>query len=331
MSVLTATAVFAGAAELPTLAAVAGAVVVAGLGASLWAARDALPGRDALLAWIRDDSASGDGGGIVRTPGVSDEVVEAVCALRDRLEERVARHRTARRRAEQVERYESEFLSTVSHELRTPLNAILGFSQVLLDGIDGPLTADQREDVETIRASGQHLRELVDDVLDLARIESGLFTLARERVDLRPIVREVARLLEAQRRDKPVAIETEVTEPLPALDADPKRLRQIVMNLATNALKFTDRGSVSIEVAPDGDTVRVTVRDTGAGIPRDELASIFEEFTHVRSVQRKGQGAGLGLAICKRLVDLHGGRIEVESVVGQGAAFHVFLPVRSGS
>jgi len=217
----------------------------------------------------------------------------------------------------------------VSHELRTPLNAILGFSQVLLDEMDGPLTDDQREDVETIRQSGAHLSELVDDVLDLARIESGLFTLERERVEVGPIVREVGRLLEAQRRGKPVEIAVEIDPATPSADADPKRLRQIVMNLATNALKFTDQGSVVITAGPARDGVEVTVRDTGAGIPKDQLDAVFEEFTQVRSIKRKGQGTGLGLAICKRLVDLHEGRIEVDSVVAHGSTFAVVLPAWS--
>lgn len=310
------------------------AVLVAlalGAAGSVWLALRSWPfASDGLVEYI---AARGPGAVPSRRParpmGPRGPIVDRVWALAETLEQSVMKQRRARQRAERDERLETEFLSTVSHELRTPLNAILGFSQVLLDEMDGPLTEDQREDVETIHQSGTHLSELVDDVLDLARIESGLFTLQRTRVEVGPILRDVGRLLEAQRRDRPVAIELEVDPATPAADADPKRLRQIAMNLATNALKFTDQGSVVITAGPTGDGVGITVRDTGAGIPKDQIDAIFEEFTQVRSVKRKGQGTGLGLAICKRLVDLHGGRIDVDSVVGQGSTFAVVLPAWS--
>lgn len=314
----------------PAVALAAG-LGVAGLVAAWRASRDPLPGRTELLGWTRErPQVEEEPRTLLRAQGVSGELVDAVHRFDERLDEWLTRHRTARRRAEQVERYESEFLSTVSHELRTPLNSILGFSQVLLEEIDGPLTPGQREDVETIRASGHHLRELVDDVLDLAHIESGLFTLERRAVEVAPVIREAARLLEAQRRGRPVTIDTRVEDGVSTVDADPKRLRQIVMNLATNALKFTERGSVVLEATVADDRVRIAVRDTGPGIPRGEIAALFEEFTHARSALRKRQGAGLGLAICKRLVDLHGGRIEVDSAVGEGSTFALFLPPGRG-
>jgi len=306
-----------------------------------WAAGDAVPGRSRLLAWLanrpvedaqvargsRTTAQEAQAVGLLAPPGTSGELVRAVAKLGDRLAEWVGRHRRARHRAEQTERYESEFLTTVSHELRTPLNAILGFSQVLLDRIDGALDESQREDVETIRASGLHLQSLVDDVLDLARIESGLFTLELASIDVGSVVREVARLLEAQREGRDIAIESRVPADLPRVDADLKRVRQIVMNLGTNALKFTDQGSVVLEASASDNEVRIAVSDTGSGIRRDELAIIFEEFHQVQSVRRTTQGSGLGLAICKRLVDLHGGRIEVESTVGRGSRFMVCVPV----
>jgi len=267
----------------------------------------------------------------VRTPDPIGDLVERVGGFRSSLRESLEGHRRARRSAEQAEAYETEFLATVSHELRTPLNAILGFSMVLLDGIDGPLSDGQREDVQTIHASGEHLRDLVDEVLDLAAMQSGRFRLEIASVDVAPVVKEVARLLRGQLRGKPVRIEASVPPELPAVAADPRRLRQILVNLGTNALKFTDEGAVTLEAAETGDGVRLSVRDTGSGIRRDELATIFEEFTQVGDVRRKSQGSGLGLAICKRLLDLHDGRIEVESVVGEGSVFHVHLPRGSGS
>jgi signal transduction histidine kinase len=237
----------------------------------------------------------------------------------------------ARIEAEDDDRSETEFLTDLSHELRTPLNAILGFASVLLDEIDGPLTASQREDVETILSSGKHLGALVDDVLDMAALHSGRVALAKSEVDASALVRDVVRLLEAQRRKKPIAIRAEVASDVASVIADEKRLRQIVMNLGTNALKFTESGEVVLSAARDGDGVRLTVRDTGPGIPPGERDSIFLEFTQISSgVMRRTQGSGLGLAIVKRLTELHGGRIWVESVTGEGSSFHVWLP-RGGS
>ena len=313
----------------------AGMVLTIGVAASAWlatsfAAGELVPGRASLVEFLRKRSAEAATSGVVRPPGPIGDLVEAIVAYAQRLEDWVSGYRSARHRAEEHDRLETEFLTTVSHELRTPLNAILGFSQVLLDEIDGPLDDDQREDVATIKEAGEHLRALVDDVLDLARIEGGVFTLARSPVDVGIVVREVARLLEAQRDDKPVTITVRAPEELPKVDGDPKRLRQIVMNLATNALKFTDEGSVSIEASAIDGTVRIAVTDTGSGIPRDEQSTIFDEFHQVPSMRRVSQGSGLGLAICKRLVDLHGGRIEVESIVGHGSVFRVSLPAWKG-
>ena len=311
--------------DLAVIGLALAAAAFAWLATSL-AASDLVPGRAELLSFLRRRPDTSSPPYALRPPGPIGDLVEAVVALAHRLEEWVGHYRTARYRAEEHERLESEFLTTVSHELRTPLNAILGFSQVLLDEIDGPLDDDQREDVATIKEAGEHLRALVDDVLDLARIEGGVFTLDRRAVDAAPVLREVARLIEAQRDKKLVTIEARVPASLPEVDGDPKRLRQIVMNLATNALKFTDEGRIVIEASASDGLIRISVRDTGSGIPRDELSTIFDEFHRVPSMRRVSQGSGLGLAICKRLVDLHGGRIEVESIVGHGSVFTVSLP-----
>ncbi|MEM9191836.1 MAG: HAMP domain-containing sensor histidine kinase [Myxococcota bacterium] len=250
----------------------------------------------------------------------------AFAAYQTHLTETLASARAAREAAEEADRYETEFLKSVSHELRTPLNAIIGFSQVLLDEIDGPLTESQRQDVETILSSGEHLGELVDEVLDLAAIQSGRFRLEKQQLDVRPLVTEVGRLMRGQRRKRPVDIKTELPDEPLHIDADPTRVRQILTNLASNAMKFTDAGYIKLSAQAHGEMVRLSVEDTGAGIGRDEIRLIFQEFTQVGDVRRKSQGSGLGLAICKRLTELHGGRIDVESVVQQGSTFHVDLP-----
>lgn len=269
--------------------------------------------------------------GVRLGPGPEDALATALLKRRTQLLDMVASHRALREQAEEVEHYETEFLRSLSHELRTPLNAIVGFTQVLLDEIDGPIDASQREDLEIIRASGTHLAELVDDVLDLAAMQSAQFHLERTDLDLKPIVKEVAQLLEGQRRGKPVEIQLLLPEgPLPVY-ADPRRMRQVVMNLATNALKFTEAGSVQLVGTVEDDGVEVLVSDTGPGIGADDLARIFEEFAQAGDIRRKGQGTGLGLAICRRLVHLHGGAITVESVVGQGSTFRVRLPKRGAA
>jgi two-component system sensor histidine kinase/response regulator len=246
------------------------------------------------------------------------------------LEAEVAEQRLARTSAEITERDEAAFLTAISHELRTPLNAILGFSQVLLDEIDGPLPADRREDVLAIRDAGERLRDLVDDVLDLATVQTTRVTLSRRECDLRPLVREVARLLEGMRRDRPVAIEVEIPDVLPTLHADPQKLRRVLTNLGVNALKATERGHVRLAVRGDGSGVVVDVSDTGPGIAEAHLGDLFREFHQVPSSPRRRtppRGTGLGLAIVKTLVELHGGTVTVRSEVGKGSTFTVTLPI----
>jgi signal transduction histidine kinase len=258
------------------------------------------------------------------------ELARAVEALRRRLADLVARGRGAREDAEVADRYKDEFLHAVSHELRTPLNAILGFSGVLLDEIDGPLSESHREDVAMIHASGKHLLALFEDVIDFSAMASGRMELELEPVDLGEAIAEVAALVGAQRKDRPIEIRTEIAPDLPPVLADPVRVRQIVMNLATNALKFTERGKVTLAARPHGSGVEIEVRDTGVGIPADELAAIFEPYKQLGTARKRGS-AGLGLAIVHELTTLLGGTIRVESEVAKGSAFFVVLPRASAS
>lgn len=246
---------------------------------------------------------------------------------RHRLE--IQRHADAQVVLDQADRYKSEFLATVSHELRTPLNPILGFSQVLLTGMDGPLTQSQVEDLKIIEQSGAHLLSLINDILDLSAMESGRIDLRREPTALGELAREVVRTSEGQLRGKKLRLASEVPDDLPLCHADPKRLRQILLNLLSNAIKFTDRGEVVIEAsrAGNGELLEIRVRDTGPGIPSSETKSIFEEYKQLGETTRRRRGTGLGLAIVKRLVELHEGTIRVESQIGQGSTFVVTLPV----
>lgn len=219
-----------------------------------------------------------------------------------------------------------DFLAGLSHELRTPLNAILGFSHVLESGVDGPLTPDTRESVETIRTSGEHLRTLIDDILDLSALETGELKLSRRPLDLRVAAEEVVREAAAVARRKGLALRVESEPDVLAL-ADRRRVRQILTNLVANALKFTPRGHVIIRVSRHDEVARVEVEDTGYGIAEDEREAIFEAYRQSTDARMRQGGAGLGLATVKRLVELHGGSIEIESTLGEGSTFRFVLPL----
>lgn len=220
----------------------------------------------------------------------------------------------------------SAFLASVSHELRTPLNAILGFADVLMAEVDGPLTPSAREEVEQIRASGQHLLDLITDILEFSAIESGQLNLARSCVDLGAIAAGVVRESLGSIGDKPVKLAVEASADVLAY-ADGKRVRQLLTNLVANAVKFTDRGEVLVRVERNGPYARATVRDTGPGISAAERAMIFEEYRQGRDERVRRRGTGLGLAIARRLALAHGGSIRVESELGRGSTFIVDLPV----
>ena len=241
--------------------------------------------------------------------------------------EQLSRERTAHRQAQDADMFKSEFLTTVSHELRTPLNAILGFTEVLLAEIEGPLTDGQREDLRMIRASGEHLLALFNNVLEVSALASGRIKLHPEAVDVGGLLEEVASLLEGQRQNKPVQITVNAPEDLPTLTADATRLRQIVLNLGTNALKHTQSGQVSLRAEHVDGSIRITVRDTGVGIAQDDLPRLFEEYTQVGTKSTERPGSGLGLSIVQKLTKLHGGTVDVESTLGLGSAFHVILPI----
>ncbi|MFM2416130.1 MAG: hypothetical protein RL385_853, partial [Pseudomonadota bacterium] len=239
-------------------------------------------------------------------------------ALRQSYIAQLDREQRAHREAQQADRYKSEFLTTVSHELRTPLNSMLGFTEVLLAEIEGPLTEGQREDLRMIRASGEHLLALFNNVLDFSALSSGRVILNAEAVDVHAALKEVAALLEAQRQGKPVRIVVDAPSALPQLYADPTRLKQVLINLGTNALKFTERGEVRLAARVGTRTLMLSVRDTGVGISAADLPQLFEEFTQVGAHEFSRRGTGLGLSIVQKLVRMHGGKVEVVSAEGAG-------------
>jgi len=238
----------------------------------------------------------------------------------------------ARRQAEQASLAKSQFLAVTSHEIRTPMNGILGAAELL---IATPLTAVQQRYVHTAHRSATALLALIDDVLDLSRIEAGRLSLNPVSVDLRALVDEAVDLVAMGARGKPVSLSFQVAPQLPArVLADPLRLRQLLVNLLHNALKFTDRGSVRLEVtvldqADDSLQLRFSVQDTGIGIAEDQLESIFAAFTQIDSSStRRHGGSGLGLTIVKELADLMGGQVQVRSRLDVGSHFWVDLRLR---
>jgi signal transduction histidine kinase len=247
-------------------------------------------------------------------------------ALVDRFAAARAAYQRDLERVHAADRDRAAFLAAVSHELRSPLNAILGFADVLTAEVDGPLSADAREEVEQIRGSGAHLLDLINDILELSAIESGQLKLTRSRVDLAAIAFDVVREAAGLVGDRPVALRVEATEGVVAY-GDAKRIRQILTNLVGNAVKFTQRGDVVVRVAREQGFGRLSVCDTGPGISPEDQSLIFDEYKQSRDERPRRRGTGLGLAIAKRLVTMHGGRIRLESEIGRGSSFDVLLPL----
>ncbi len=236
--------------------------------------------------------------------------------------------RAALDRMREVDRLKTQFLANMSHELRTPLNSIIGFSRVILRGIDGPLTEMQQADLAAIHNSGQHLLGLINDVLDLSKIEAGKMELAPEDTDLADVVKGVMSTAIALVKDRKIELHQEIPPDLPLVRADPRRIRQVVLNLVSNAAKFTETGRITTRVIVHPTEVWVSVADTGMGILEDKLEHIFEEFTQVdASTTRKAGGTGLGLAISRKFIEMHGGRMWAESQIGVGATFTFTLPL----
>lgn len=259
---------------------------------------------------------------------------DALSLMLDTAERAVERERRAAQAARQAEvnRAKSDFLTRMSHELRTPLNAIIGYSDFLLHPGTGPLTDRQRDYIGNIRASGTHLLELINDVLDLSKIEAGHIDLNDEEVDVAVVVGEVYALQELALASAGLAFDALFPRPLPRLRADRRSLRQILLNLLSNAVKFTPAGGrVTVDVArtdePAGTGLRIAVVDTGVGIPEEHRDTVLEPFRQVPGERiRSGTGTGLGLAIVRSLVEAHGGRLALSSAPGQGTRIDLHFP-----
>ncbi len=227
----------------------------------------------------------------------------------------------------ELEKLKSQFLANMSHELRTPLNSIIGFSRVILKGIDGPITDLQQQDLTAIYNSGQHLLGLINDILDLSKIEAGKMELTFDEIDIEKLIRSVMSTVMGLVKDKPVRLENEIEASLPPVKADPMRVRQILINLFSNAAKFTDEGIIKVIAKAEGGFVHVSVKDSGPGISEKDQEKLFQAFSQVdASATRATGGSGLGLSISKELVTMHGGEIGLSSEIGKGSEFYFTLP-----
>jgi len=230
---------------------------------------------------------------------------------------------------ERANRLKSEFLASVSHELRTPMNAIIGYTKLMLDGLDGEMTAQQQTDLFRVAQAADNLLGLINGLLDLAKIEAGKMELNVEEVNITEVTDEALELVRPHADEKGLQVRALIPQGLPNVWADRARVRQVLANMLANAVKFTERGTVSVGATAAEGWVTVSVSDTGVGISPEAQAYVFDEFRQAdSSTTRRYGGTGLGLAISKRLVTLHGGRIWVDSEVGRGSSFHFTLPIR---
>jgi len=230
---------------------------------------------------------------------------------------------------EAASRHKSEFLANMSHELRTPLNAIIGFSEVLTERMFGELNEKQDEYLKDIHASGQHLLSLINDILDLSKIEAGRMELEVTDFDLPNAIDNALILVRERATRRGITLGHSVDERLGTIRGDERKVKQVLLNLLSNALKFTPEGGrIDVRAAPQDGVAEISVADTGVGIAPEDQEAVFEEFRQVGTADKKVEGTGLGLALSRKFIELHGGRIWVESEVGKGSTFRFTLPSR---
>ena len=264
-------------------------------------------------------------------PIIGEAGVEGVVAIIQDVTERVAREeelRGAIEAAEAASNAKSEFLAAMSHELRTPLGAIIGYSELVETEVVGPLGDVQKAHMRRIKAGAWHLLSIIEQILAFSRVEAGKEQVAYEVVDVKTVCDEAVYLVDPQARQKGLLITSHLPDAPLALETDPNKVRQILINLLGNAVKFTETGEVELRVSQDNGFVCFHVRDTGDGIPPDHIERIFEPFTQVNQTgTRIHGGTGLGLPVSRRLAQMLGGSVEVKSAVGVGSEFTLCVPV----
>ncbi len=247
--------------------------------------------------------------------------------LEELVRERTSQLEAAKARAESADRLKSAFLATMSHELRTPLNSIIGFTGILLQELPGSLNEEQKKQLGMIQGSSRHLLELINDVLDISKIEAGQLEIVSEKFDVRESVRKVLAAVSPLAAGKSVELKTRVSSEMREISGDRRRFEQILLNLVNNSIKFTNRGTVEVAAELLAGRLGVRVSDTGLGIRKEDIGKLFQTFQQIDvGLNRKVEGTGLGLSICKKLVERMGGRITVESEWGRGSTFSFWIP-----
>src|SRR5262249_20410348 len=232
------------------------------------------------------------------------------------------------RQLEAASQHKSEFLANMSHELRTPLNAIIGFSEVLSEKMFGELNEKQEEYLKDIHASGQHLLSLINDILDLSKIEAGRMELELSDFDLPMTIDNALMMIGERAARRGIELQRSVDERLGQIQADERKIRQVFLNLLSNAIKFTPEGGrMEVGAKPVNGSIEISVGDTGVGIAPEDQEAVFEEFKQVGTADKKVEGTGLGLALSRKFIELHGGKIWVKSQVGEGSTFTFTVPV----
>jgi signal transduction histidine kinase len=289
------------------------------------------------IPMLREDQLIGGLTVARKTPGeFSPEVIEllktfatqsALAIQNARLFQEIA---DKSRQLEVASQHKSEFLANMSHELRTPLNAIIGFSEVLSERMFGDLNEKQDEYLKDIYASGQHLLSLINDILDLSKIEAGRMELELTEFDLPTVIENALTLVRGRAGRRSIALHQEVDQRLGQIRGDERKIKQVLLNLLSNALKFTPEGGrVEVRASVVDGRAEISVTDTGVGIAPEDQEAVFEEFRQVGTTDKKIEGTGLGLTLSRKFIELHGGRIWVKSQVGVGSTFTFTLPLTS--